>query len=207
MIYEFLLPSDRSFMASFLHESFKPVVNLLRTNRQVYAELVQLVQAAYSGITFVLIVDPETIAWLKGIGFMKRFIRHIHIVFICGAKLVSFFHQLKQAKNLRTLTVDIDCLLEPSGAQNPEKMARALAPLFKTFQKARRGVQDKSDIVRIFSAIPRPQSFTPEELRSWQADYEDGCATAETVRILEWLKTYTDHTDSVRATLDEILSR
>jgi len=202
MVYEYLLPVDRRSIINFPHGSLQPVVNLLRTNRQFYAELVQVV---YGGITFVLTVDPETIAWLKGIGSMKRFIRHIHIVLICGAKLVSFFHQLKQANDLRSLTVDTDCLPGPSAGHNPEQMARALAPLFKTLQKARRGVHDKSDIVRIFSAAPPPKRFTPEELRSWRADYESGCATAETVYILKWLKTYTDYTESVRAKLDEIL--
>jgi len=171
MIYEYLLPVDRRYEVDRGVPSIQPIVSLLRTNRHLHTEVAPIV---YGGILFELPIDTQGLAWLKDIGSMKRLIRDVELRGIRRAKFVSFLHQLKQAKDIRTLTIDS----RTPRWVDPDKMVRALAPLFKTLRKARRGVQDKNDIIQIFGVVHPADNYTPEQLTSWQADYESGCRTA-----------------------------
>jgi len=164
MVYEHLLPPDRKLQIGF-HPSTKEqmipsysepplvLVRLACTNSQLNAEIAPMV---YTSIAF-LDVDAPTVQWLKGIGSMKRLIRHANVGHCSRRYLKSLLHQLKQADSLRSLTIGYHARTAKVWYEaDPEDMAKVLHPFVKARRKAKQGTNAKHDTIQMILTEPCP---------------------------------------------------
>jgi len=167
MVYERLLPPRRVLrpwsgrvirkhkMKLVWGGEVAPLMSLLRANRQLNAEVTPVV---YGANTFELKACASTIHWLKDIGSMKKFIRHVEMDIDCSTTVTGTLHQLKQAEGLQTFSIPSvpwDRYARADG-HSSGGMAHTFGPFVKNLYKARKDVNTKEDIIQIIRAA----SFT-----------------------------------------------
>jgi len=162
MVYEQLLPADRTLKVridtyarqramSMNDLDALSLMRLGRTNRQLHAEITPVI---YHNVTFGR-VDAPAIQWLKDIGSRKQMMRHVSLHNCLKTYLVSFLHQLKQAKSLQSFTIGFYAqLLAMRLERNRHDMAKMLVPFIKAHHKAKQGANSISDTIGMIHAEP-----------------------------------------------------
>lgn len=128
---------------------------LLRTCKQILKEAASV---AYGDNSFSFDFSDGLKLFLQATGSMRQYLREIHVSDLTFSRCNKnmFCRQLKDAKNLQTITLDMDLLCdEQTGywfAYTPEIMANILFPLVKDLHEYRIGsdlATNALDIIKV----------------------------------------------------------
>ena len=161
MIYLLLAPEPDSSIYSLggrhllqfmIGQRYRSLVRLLRTSHQIHGEVAYL---AYGAATFAFDCNKQKLQWLRDLGDMKQHLRKVHIDSVATTYLTSVFHQLKEARQLESLTFGYWCYRKfRERGFTAEHLGEALGPLAKALMKVRRlqsaSTDIKEDICEIF---------------------------------------------------------